>query len=116
MSHRMRCWTTATAAVLMLTGIPAAIVTVATPPVSKADVCGSVGGRHVSVGGCRDIFNPVEDYAPPPAYYAPMPDDDPLPDDYPYMPAPAYVPPPPLAPNISVCGDIGRRINVSGCV
>ena len=67
MSHRMRSLITATAGVLILAGIPAAIATVATPPVSRADVCGSVGGRHVSVGGCRDIFNPVEDYAPPPA-------------------------------------------------
>ncbi|MFN8070294.1 MAG: hypothetical protein U0R66_00545 [Mycobacterium sp.] len=30
-----------------LTAVPAAIT-----PVAQADICGDVGGRHVSVGGC----------------------------------------------------------------
>jgi hypothetical protein len=34
---------------------PAAALTVAMAPTAGADVCGDVGGRHVSVGGCTDI-------------------------------------------------------------
>jgi len=29
-------------------------VAVAPAPAARADVCGDVGGRHVSVGGCTD--------------------------------------------------------------
>lgn len=31
------------------------VVSTAAVPVANADVCGDVGGRHVSVGGCTDI-------------------------------------------------------------
>lgn len=47
-----------TAAILLslaaLSAVPAAIA-----PVAQADVCGDVGGRHVSVGGCTDIAGDV---------------------------------------------------------
>jgi len=60
-------------------------------PTAHATVCGSVGGRHVDVSGCADPFSELDD-----ALYA--------------------TPPPPPAPNVSVCVNAGRRINVSGCV
>ncbi|AKK30050.1 hypothetical protein [Mycobacterium sp. EPa45] len=40
-----------TAAVLLSAAALAAIPT-AIAPVAQADVCGDIGGRHVSVGGC----------------------------------------------------------------
>jgi len=60
-------------------------------PTAHATICGSVGGRHVDVSGCADPFSELDD-----ALYAP--------------------PPPPPAPNVNVCVNAGRRINVSGCV
>jgi hypothetical protein len=83
-------------------------LTVISGPVSaSADVCGSVGGRHVSVGGCGSIADAVAPWVAPPAAYAP------LPEDYDAAPPP---PPPPPPPNINVCANFGRRISVSGCV
>ena len=57
-------------------------------PTAHASVCGSVGGRYVDVSGCADPFSELNDalYAPPPA------------------------------PNVNVCVNAGRRINVSGCI
>jgi hypothetical protein len=72
------------------------------PATAAADVCASVG-RRVSVSGCADLADTIADYAPPPAYYAPMPDEV------------APPPPPPPRPNVSVCANVGRRINVSAC-
>jgi hypothetical protein len=65
--------------------------------VAGADVCASVG-RRVSVSGCTNVADTVNGYVPPPAYYAPLPQD--------------YPPPP---PPVNVCVGAGRRIHVSGC-
>ncbi|MCB0923550.1 MAG: hypothetical protein KDB50_03240 [Mycobacterium sp.] len=65
-------------------------------PVASADVCGDVGGRHVSVGGCTPglagdavdaavigaaVDRPY-DYAPPPAEWPPLPPG--------YLPYPSF--------------------------
>lgn len=39
---------------LALASLPALIT-----PVAQADVCGDVGGRHVSVGGCTDVARDI---------------------------------------------------------
>lgn len=103
-------WKSTAAAVLAVTAFPLAGIAVGVPS-AAADVCGSVGARHVSVGGCASLADAIADYVPPPSYYAPMPDDEPPPD---YIAPPP--PPPPPAPNVSVCANVGRRISVSGCV
>jgi len=36
-----------------------AAIPVVSAPASQADVCGDVGGRHVSVGGCTNIAGDV---------------------------------------------------------
>lgn len=51
--------------------------------VARANVCASVG-RRVTVSGCANVGNAIANYAPPPAYYAPLPED--------------YPPPPPPPP------------------
>ncbi|WP_111509386.1 hypothetical protein [Mycobacterium kyogaense] len=71
-------------------------------PAASADVCGSVGGRFVSVSGCGNIADAVAPWVPPPGAYAPLPED--------------YAAPPPPPPNVNVCASVGRRISVSGCV
>ena len=76
----------------------------AQPVVADADICASVG-RRVSVSACGSIADAVAPYVPPPAYYAPLPED--------YAAPP---PPPPPPPNVNVCANFGRRISVSGCV
>lgn len=96
------------AAAIMFATAPGAMVVVSAG-IAEADVCGSVGGRRVSVSGCADIADTVADYVPPPAYYAPLPEDPPPPV---YAPPP---PPPPPLPNVTVCANVGRRINVSAC-
>lgn len=45
------------AALLAAIALTAAPVTIA--PVAGADVCGDVGGRHASVGGCTDVAGDV---------------------------------------------------------
>jgi len=52
-------------------------------------VCGSIGGARVDVSGCADPMYELNDAL--------------------------YAPPPPPAPNVSVCVNAGRRINVTGC-
>jgi hypothetical protein len=101
----MSSWKTAVATVLTLGTVFGAFNVIVTPAVGAADVCGSVGGRRVSVGGCADLADTIAYYAPPPEYYAPMPED--------VAPPP---PPPPPRPNVTVCGSVGRRVTVSGCV
>jgi hypothetical protein len=97
MSHRIRSWTAAAAAVLALAAVPGAIVTIKPAGTANADVCASAG-RRVSVSGCANIADAVAPYVPPPAYYAPMPDD----------------PPPP--PNVSGCVSYnGRWVSAGGC-
>ena len=68
----------------------AAGVVLPVAPTAQTAVCGSVGGRHVDVSGCADRCYELNDaLAAPPA---------------------------PQAPNVSVCANVGRRINVSGCI
>lgn len=102
----MHRWTRAAlmvvAPVTLASGIGALGALVA-PAHSSADVCAGVGGRHISVSGCGSIADAIAPYAPPPSAYAPLPED--------FEPAP-----PPPAPNVNVCANVGRRINVSGCV
>jgi hypothetical protein len=68
----------------------AAGVVLPVAPTAQAAVCGSAGGRHVDVSGCADRFYELNDAL--------------------------AAPPPPQAPNVSVCANVGRRINVSGCI
>ncbi|MGB2919848.1 MAG: hypothetical protein WA944_02625 [Mycobacterium sp.] len=79
------------------------------PPEASADVCGSVGGRHVSVNACGSIADAIAPWVPPPSEYVP------LPQDYDTA-APPPPPPPPPPADVTVCADFGRRISVSGCV
>jgi hypothetical protein len=95
----VRSWTAAGIAVLAFTAIPEMYGVVQPSGVANADVCASVG-RRVSVSGCTNVADTVNTYAPPPAYYAPLPQD---------------FPPPPPPPPVSVCVGAGRRIHVSGC-
>ena len=57
MSQLIRSWTAGLGMVVVLAAIPAAIATIQTPGVSKADVCADAGGRHVDVGGCTNVAN-----------------------------------------------------------
>lgn len=98
----VRSWTAAGIAVLALTSIPEIYTFVQPSGVANADVCASVG-RRVSVSGCTNVADTVNTYVPPPADYAPLPQDFPPP------------PPPPPPPPVSVCVGAGRRIHVSGC-
>lgn len=43
---------------LALAGLPTLVA-----PAANADVCGDVGGRHVSVGGCSNIGGDIADAA-----------------------------------------------------
>ena len=88
-----RSWITASVAVAAV----ASSCIVLPAGVASADVCASVG-RRVSVSGCTNVADTVNGYVPPPAYYAPLPQD--------------YPPPP---PPVNVCVGAGRRIHVSGC-
>lgn len=85
------------ALVLSLAALPAISVTILGAGDALADVC-VTAGRRISVSGCTNISDAVAPYVPPPAYYAPLPED----------------PPPP--PNVSGCvGYNGRWVNASGC-
>lgn len=95
MSARARSWAAAGIAVVALTAIPEAYAVLRPNGVASADICASVG-RRVSVSGCTDVADTVNSYAPPPADYAPLPQDFP-------------------PPNVNVCVGAGRRIHVSGC-
>src|ERR1700689_3011725 len=57
MSQLIRSWTAGLGMVVALAAIPAAIATIQTPGISKADVCADVGGRHVDAGGCTHAAN-----------------------------------------------------------
>ena len=104
MRRNVRSWVGAAAAAFAVVVAPGAVVVIQTPAVASADVCASAG-RRVSVGGCVDIAGAIADYAPPPAYYAPLPEDFEAPP-----------PPPPPGSNMSGCiGVNGRRVSVSGC-
>jgi hypothetical protein len=86
-------------ALTSMSAIPAMFAVVQPSGVANADVCASVG-RRVSVSGCTNVADTVNAYVPPPADYAPLPQD---------------FPPPPPPPPVSVCVGAGRRIHVSGC-
>jgi hypothetical protein len=88
-------------AVLALMSITEVYAVVQLAGVANADVCASVG-RRVSVSGCTNVADTVNAYVPPPADYAPLPQD--------------FPPPPPAPPPVNVCVGAGRRIHVSGCV
>ena len=96
----VRSWAVAGITLLALTSIPEIYAAVEPSGVANADVCAGVG-RRVSVGGCVDLVDTVNTFAPPPAYYAPLPQD--------------FPPPPPPPPPVSVCVGAGRRIHVSTC-
>jgi hypothetical protein len=96
----VRSWTAAGIAVLALMSIPETYAVVQPSGVANADVCASVG-RRISVSGCTNVADTVNTYVPPPADYAPLPQD--------------FPPPPPPPPPVSVCVGAGRRIHVSGC-
>lgn len=94
-------WVRAATAALAFTALPGAIVLAVPAGTANADVCASAG-RRISVGGCVNIADAVAPYVPPPAYYAPLPEDAP--------------PPPPPPPPVSGCvGWNGRWVNASGC-
>ncbi|MGB8208508.1 MAG: hypothetical protein WCF69_13005 [Mycobacterium sp.] len=101
MTMWVRSWTAAVIAVLALTSIPEIYAVVQPSGVASADVCAGVG-RRVSVSGCTNVADTVNAYVPPPADYAPLPEDFPP-------------PPPPPPPPVNVCVGAGRRIHVSGC-
>ena len=101
MSLTRRTWAAVAIGLFALTAVPEAFATIRAPGVARADVCVNAG-RRVSVSGCTNVADAVAPYAPPPAAYAPMPED--------YPP-----PPPPPPPNVNVCANVGRRVSVSGC-
>lgn len=90
------------AAVLALAGIPATIVTISPTGQANADVCASAG-RRISVSGCANLSDVMAPYVPPPAYYAPLPEDYPPP------------PPPPPGGGYGCVGYNGRWVNASTC-
>ncbi len=100
MNMWVRSWTAGAIAALALAAIPEAYAVVHPSGVANADVCASVG-RRVSVSGCTNVADTVNAYVPPPAAYAPLPQD--------------YPPPPPPPPPVNVCVGAGRRVQVSGC-
>jgi hypothetical protein len=100
MNLYVRSGIAAAIAVLALTSIPEIYAVVQPSGVANADVCASVG-RRVSVSGCTNVADTVNANVPPPAAYAPLPQD--------------FPPPPPPPPPVNVCVGAGRRIHVSGC-
>jgi hypothetical protein len=101
MSPWKRPWAAIAITALAFTAVPELFAAMHPPGVARADVCVNAG-RRVSVSGCTNVADAVAPYAPPPAAYAPLPED--------------YPPPPPPPPNVNVCANVGRRISVSGCV
>ncbi|OBF65505.1 hypothetical protein A5753_07990 [Mycobacterium sp. 852002-51971_SCH5477799-a] len=65
------------AAVLVLAGLAATpgILVAHSADRSEATVCVNAG-RRVSVSGCTNIADNIQRYVPPPAVYAPLPEDD----------------------------------------
>lgn len=80
---RRRSWIASALAVLTV-AVGMDFIAAVNPGVAQADICASVG-RRVRVGGCTNVGGAIARYAPPPTYYAPLPED--------YPP-----PPPPPAP------------------
>jgi hypothetical protein len=46
-------------AAALLTAMAMAVAPAAVAPAAHADVCGDVGGRHVSAGGCTNVAGDV---------------------------------------------------------
>jgi hypothetical protein len=66
------------AAVLVLAGLaatPGILVATHSAGRAEATVCVNAG-RRVSVSGCTNIADNIQRYVPPPAIYAPLPEDD----------------------------------------
>ncbi len=59
MSRRIESWAAGLGMVVILAAVPAAIATIQTPAVGRADVCADAGGRHVDVGGCTNVGSDV---------------------------------------------------------
>jgi hypothetical protein len=98
MKYSVRTVGAAAGAVLALSGIPVAVMTIQPAGQANADVCASAG-RRVSVSGCANLSDVMAPYVPPPAYYAPMP------EDYPPPPGGGY----------GCVGWNGRWVNASTC-
>lgn len=61
-------------------GIHVLLQLIANLAARRADASVCVGaGRRVSVSGCANIADTVQRYMPPPADYAPLPEDTPPP-------------------------------------
>jgi len=77
MIHRSRSMRrlAAAAAIFAFAAIPGAVAITQPSGTAHADVCASASGQRVTATGCVDIAAGVDYYAPPPAYYAPMPQD-----------------------------------------
>lgn len=100
-----RSWVRVSRLVLAALAPVGTVILLAPSGTAGADVCASAG-RRISVGGCVNIANAIEQYAPPPAYYAPLPEDVPPPPP----------PPPPPGANVSGCiGYNGRWVHAGGC-
>ncbi|MDR3660419.1 MAG: hypothetical protein P4L86_08475 [Mycobacterium sp.] len=86
------------ASVLAAAAVPG-LIAVAPAGTASADVC--VGaGRRITVSGCTNFADAVAPYAPPPAYYAPLPED---------------MPPPPPPPVSGCVGWHGRWVSANTC-
>lgn len=103
MKAAKRSWTAVAITVLALASIPQMYSVIHPSAMAGADVCASVG-RRVSVSGCTNVADTVNSYVPPPAAYAPLPQDF------------AAPPPPPPPPPVDVCVGVGRRVQISGCL
>jgi hypothetical protein len=101
MSPRRRARALFAIGVLAFSAVPEVFAVIQPSGLARADVCVNAG-RRVSVSGCSNVADAVAPYAPPPAAYAPLPED--------------YPPPPPPPPRVNVCANVGRRVSVSGCV
>ena|ERR1700712_5022356 len=77
MIHRFRSMRrpAAAAAVFAFATIAGAVAITQPSGTAHADVCASASGQRVTATGCVDIAAGIDYYAPPPAYYAPMPQD-----------------------------------------
>ena len=77
-------------AAALLTMMATVAVPAAVAPVAQAEVCGDVGGRHVSVGGCSHVGADIADAAVIGAAVDRPYDAYPVPVGYPPLP-PGYL-------------------------
>ncbi|HEY0229211.1 MAG TPA: hypothetical protein VGC05_23050 [Mycobacterium sp.] len=73
-----RRWMAALLASLAITPVPGILAAMHSAGQADASVCVNAG-RRVSVSGCADVGDAIARWAPPPADYAPMPEDPPPP-------------------------------------